>query len=324
MMKCTVVTLVLLGLSFALPQREGPHRGQGPKAGPALEGGAAFYFIFGRLTQFMAGKPAWDAGIKEACQLAMGTKGGGDCWAYVNCQGDKKEYKNWNVCYLGGVQYFEDSRIGEFTINFTKAGGKNSNLDGLHSPEIALQNVGPWKKVNVETTMFEGMAGHDYEHKLCRYGTEGDSDDSSLKGKKMAWLCGVPKLGKEAEGGTNNAGNDPKYEMAHGRCNIHVTQYQIYKTKDYSIEATIKDAKDNIIGKLEKTQVKDSTVEVTSKLKNVLIIKTPKLGSVKNTDKEPLEFELGKNKWDSNSKVYGCKVGGYDGGNRDMDCYHSC
>lgn len=49
----------------------------------------------------------------------METENGGNCWAVVDCQeGGRIEYNNnhdtWNVCYVGGRQYFTDPRIGEF------------------------------------------------------------------------------------------------------------------------------------------------------------------------------------------------------------------
>ncbi|KAL9626150.1 MAG: hypothetical protein Q9164_007935, partial [Protoblastenia rupestris] len=156
------------------------------------------------------------------------------------------------------------------------------------------------------------------EGKLCRHGLEGDRSDSSLSGKKQAWLCGVPKVGTAANGATNNLGNDPNVPLNGGSCGIHVTQHQIPKgpNNHYSIEVDVKDGKGLTVGHLEKT-VSNNDVKVTSKLKDTLIVSTAPVGSAANTDEQPVKFELGSLKWDSNDKR--CSVGGYDDDKRQMD-----
>jgi hypothetical protein len=78
----------------------------------------------------------------------METEGGGNCWVIVECQdGGKKEYfngkKGWNVCYVGGEQFLNDPRIGDFSVTFSK---KDGDGQGLTNPIIKLASVGNWQK----------------------------------------------------------------------------------------------------------------------------------------------------------------------------------
>lgn len=46
--------------------------------------------------------------------------------------------------YHLGRQYFNDPLIGDYSINYTQAGGVNGNTqDGLHHPILQVADVGP-------------------------------------------------------------------------------------------------------------------------------------------------------------------------------------
>lgn len=246
----------------------------------------------------------------------MGTEAGGNCWAFVQCGDERRDYKDWNVCYVGGNQYFTDDRIGDFSVKFTE------DNNGLVGPVIALKDVGPWAPLVVEKTMIEGDVKVT-DGKLCRKGLEGGADDSSLHGKKLAWACGVPKAGASADGRQSDLGNDAS-PLKGGRCGIHVTQHQVPKgpNNHYSLEVQIKDNDGNLIGHLDKTD-SDNSVGVDSKLPLVMVVSTVPLGSVENTDAQPVQFRYWADAWDSDNNQR-CSSGGYDQDKREMDCGFSC
>ena len=53
-----------------------------------------------------------------------------------------KEYNpngaGWNVCYVGGRQYFTDPRIGDFPVTFTQKDGEKQG-QGLTTPILQLK-----------------------------------------------------------------------------------------------------------------------------------------------------------------------------------------
>lgn len=71
--------------------------------------------------------------MPEKCNLYTETTDGSKCYASVDCSkddlgGDVTRYPaDWNVCYLGGQQWFDHPKIGHFSITFTKAGGVNGD-----------------------------------------------------------------------------------------------------------------------------------------------------------------------------------------------------
>jgi len=248
----------------------------------------------------------------------MGTEAGGNCWAFVQCGDDRRDYKDWNVCYVGGNQFFTDDRIGDFSVQFTK------DDNGLVGPVIALKDVGPWAPLVVEDTMIVGDVKVT-DGKLCRKGLEGGADDSSLHGKKLAWACGVPKAGASADGRQSDLGNENS-PLKGGWCGVHVTQHQVPKgPKDanhpYQLEVQIKDNDGNVIGHLDRTDSVNS-VSVDSKLPLVMVVSTVPLGLIEEPDKKPVQFNYGADAWDSSSQR--CTVGGYDQDKREMDCGFSC
>lgn len=62
-----------------------------------------------------------------------------------------KEYNpggaGWNVCFVGGRQYFTDPRIGDFSITFTKRDGTEG--EGLTDPVLQVKDIGNWQEIPV-------------------------------------------------------------------------------------------------------------------------------------------------------------------------------
>ena len=86
------------------------------------------------------------------CKIYMTTKDGGNCYAEVECDDGKRAYnedeKGWNVCYVGGRQYFNDPRIGEFSITFTEKDGEEEG-EGLTTPVLQLKVKNQNKKTGI-------------------------------------------------------------------------------------------------------------------------------------------------------------------------------
>ncbi|KAI1848167.1 hypothetical protein JX266_005880 [Neoarthrinium moseri] len=83
-------------------------------------------------------KDGWDfKDNKDMYDVFFTTKNGGNCFVTVECNdGGKKEYfqnrGDYKNCFVGDRQYFDDSRIGEFSVNFTKRDGWEGQ--GLTNP----------------------------------------------------------------------------------------------------------------------------------------------------------------------------------------------
>ncbi|KAI1343430.1 hypothetical protein F5Y15DRAFT_427821 [Xylariaceae sp. FL0016] len=110
-----------------------------------------------------------------------------------------------------------------------------------------------------------------------------------------------------------------KRGYAPGNCGIHVTQY-VKSTPGagniYQFTVTVKDANGTEIGKVEKQPIE--TFE-TFRLKSELPFNvTVRAGYL---DYDPVDFSYGSHVWSSS---YGCGLGGYGNGTRDMDCGFEC
>ena len=128
-----------------------------------------------------------DPSVPNKVVLELSTEDGLGCSFTVNKHvgepdnGDNhKEAYNWKACYLGGtyfdpvdpqnesrvadfldlilinsssagVNYFTDPDIGDFSIEFSKAGGKNGNtVDGLHDPIVKINNVANGDPIDIQ------------------------------------------------------------------------------------------------------------------------------------------------------------------------------
>lgn len=268
------------------------------------------------------------------CNVYMETKDGANCKATVDCDGDKKEYNpdgaTWNVCFVGGRQYFTDPRIGEFSITFTEKDGKGQG-EGLTTPILQLKDVGDWKEIPVNDLAQDYEDHRDCEDAtgdgtgaspfrdcgkgpfICAFGDFGNDYIFTSRTKK--WQCGVPKIGRGGGGlDSNGPENDKGY--APGSCGVHVTQFQKPDPSkdDYSLEIPhLNDANENKIGSSAKG---GPDASVTSKLPFTLEITSG------NVDADPISFAYGGDKWTSDDSR--CSVGKYDNGKREMDCGFEC
>jgi len=265
------------------------------------------------------GSRPWEAAAQDpnACVISMGTESGANCWASVECQNDKREYRDWNVCYVNGRQFFTDDRIGDFSITFTSPGGVDQ---GLTLPILQLKDINNFEGIDVEA---QGGSAADLngintkgEKTLCRM-----VDD---KDQKLSWKCAVPKSGKNFGGIVSTIPVDPNVGYATGSCGVHVIHYQIPDGPNnyYSIEAQIKDANGDQIGEISRTTA-TGPIDISSKLPYQLIVTTVLPGSVPNTDAEPVNFAYGGDLWNSGDTTR-CSQGGYDNGARNMDCGFAC
>ncbi|OAL43988.1 hypothetical protein IQ07DRAFT_605502 [Pyrenochaeta sp. DS3sAY3a] len=279
---------------------------------------------------FPKAERTWDIEkFPQMCKVHMETRDGANCKATVTCDDGTKEYNpdgaGWNVCYVGGRQYFTDPRIGDFSITFEERDGAGQG-EGLTTPNLQLKYVGDWREIPVQEAAAAYDKHVDCEENgaspfrqcgdgpyICHYGDHGNEYIFTSRHKK--WECGVPKIGKAGGGIDSNAPtNDKGY--APGWCGFHVTQFQKPDpSKDsYSLEVTLKDANENQIGGVGRS---GPSVSLASKLPLTLEIKT---GGV---DADPVSFAYGSQSWDSNDSSR-CKVGAYDNGKREMDCGFTC
>ncbi|KAF1913268.1 hypothetical protein BDU57DRAFT_541919 [Ampelomyces quisqualis] len=91
----------------------------------------------------------------DMCSVKMETKDGGHCKATVEChEGGRLEYnpkgEGWNVCFVGGRQYFNDPRIGDFSITFTEKDGHNQG-EGLTTPVLQVKQFKDWLAIPVNS-----------------------------------------------------------------------------------------------------------------------------------------------------------------------------
>lgn len=177
--------------------------------------------------------------------------------------GVREYHKNegWNVCYLGGRQFFTDPRIGEFSITFTT---RDKQGEGLTGPVLQLADIGDWTAIPVAELVDERSRFRDCE----AYGGRGCADGPYIctldystnagpyEGRTRKWTCGVPKRGQNFGDALDSNVPTPK-GYAPGLCRVHVTQYQKPDpAKDqYSLAAQIFDANQNQIGASDGKQV---------------------------------------------------------------------
>jgi hypothetical protein len=234
----------------------------------------------------------------------------------------------WNVCYKGGRQYFNDPRIGDFSVTFTEIDGVDGQ--GLTGPVLQVKDIGNWKEIPAKDLALQKEDDEDCaKHNGLKCG-KGPYictwlDYNQDNGRTRKWKCGVPKRGMnfpglDSDAPTNERGYRP------GWCGVHVTQYQKPDpSKDkYTLAATLKDQNQNEIGT---TGGKTGLTLLYGRPKLVFPSKLP-LPFVVNSrviDSDPVDFEYDGVRWDSNNKdTHHCSVGAYDGGKREIDCGFTC
>ena len=274
---------------------------------------------------------AWDYGADvDLCSIKMETQNGGNCKASVTCaDGVTNEYNpggaGWQACYVGGRQYFNDPRIGDFSIAFSQKDGEG---EGLTNPILQLAYVDNWAQFPVyELSQAYGKAkgcekgttpiNCDKGPFICRSGDDGFSQTTNTLKK---WECGVPVVGKGGPEGTAIDSNGPVNDRgyAEGWCVAHITQYQKADpaVDAYALDAKIYDNNENEIGGT--TEKAGPTLSLASLLPYTLEVST---GGI---DDDPVSFRYGDQSWNSNDVSRACSVGAYDSGSRQLDCGFNC
>ncbi len=93
-----------------------------------------------------------------------------------------------------GVNYFTDPDIGDFTVEFSKAGGKNGDtVDGLHNPIVKINNVANGDPIDIQSIIDSYPSGTS-SGMLCY----ADSDQGLL-----SWGLAVPLPGRALFGLSN-------------------------------------------------------------------------------------------------------------------------
>lgn len=136
----------------------------------------------------------------------MRTQDGHSCYASVNCQeGGNIEYyagADWSVCYVGGRQFFNDPRIGDFSVTFTKKDGTEG--EGLTDPVLSVAAVDGGREFDVSAFSQVRKDGQQCEAGIapidcfdgpfiCEYSEGGNTQIYDDRTKR--YRCGVPKLG---------------------------------------------------------------------------------------------------------------------------------
>lgn len=265
---------------------------------------------------------AYDPQVPNKCALYMSTVAGGDCYTSINCVGGDKDYTklpDWNVCYLGGRQYFSHPDVGDFSITYSKAGGKDGNKeDGLHDPILQFANLNDWEKMDVQSLIDNSHGEHG---NLCK--------KSHVAGtQRITYECGIPKLGTAAFGLSIFEPVDPAPGFKSGWCTMHVIQYQRNEYgigNEYAFDAIIYDADRKIIGKVQRAAIdaNSKTLSVTSHLPYTVEIEA------KGGDTDPVRFSYGGQSWEDNDESHQSTFSsgprhGYEYGNREGDMGFTC
>ena len=113
--------------------------------------------------------------------------------------------------------------------------------------------------------------------------------------------------------------------FAHGSCGVHVTQYQKNEgpsdsgsgNSEYRLDVTLKDALQDVVGSVNLLSLRGGHFgDIDSQLPYVFEVE------VGANDDEPVRFKYAGQAWASGGPQ--CSVGGFAGGNRDMDCGFTC
>ena len=228
--------------------------------------------------------------------------------------------KDWQVCEVGKQQFWFDKRIGKFSIEYTGAGGINSERDGLHSPVLRFKNIHNWEPIVVEDGARDLELTDDEVHDhpyLCFYDFHKRSQFED--GRDLTWGCGIPRLGRGFDGVENELPIDDR-GYATGICQIHFVQHQKPDpVKDeYSMEVWIKDANQEDIGSVyPAAPMPDRKLSVTSELPYTVEFRTG------GEDHSPVEIAYGAESFNTDNDRR-CSVGEYDGGSRQIDCDFRC
>ncbi|KAI2611883.1 hypothetical protein GGR54DRAFT_632843 [Hypoxylon sp. NC1633] len=281
-------------------------------------------------------KNAYDEYTQDKCNIQISTTKGGNCETWVQCEKDNNKGQEkavqlpWSGCGLNFHQLLYHELVGNFSVEFTQAGGVNSDVDGLHHPILSLAAYHDWYMLNIEDQLQWQKDG--------TWGGKGDfcKRDFDTTRAKYTWTCGFPKLAKVS---TSNFGVTLMYQDSDkpvytpGWCTAHVTQYQRneYGNKNsYAFAVQIYDGAGDQIGHVQKASVDDNGhLAVNSKLPFTLVLDA---GPDDNT---PVRFAYSDQSWvcdasdDAVKKNHLCTLGtgdehGYQNGDRTGDMGFPC
>jgi hypothetical protein len=266
--------------------------------------------------------PQKDLDVPNKCILDMRTTNGGQCETSIQCSGDgaiAEKLPDWNVCYLHGRQYFTHPKIGDFSIEYTQAGGVDGNKeDGLHHPVIQMANLNNWEPLNVDNIIDSSSGGHG---NLCKKSNDGIHPS-------IHYQCGIPEIGRVAYGLSNLSPADPAPGFTPGWCTMHIAQHQRNEYgigPDYAFDVVLFDNAKKVIGSVQRAGIdgNSKTLSFTSYLPYTVEI------TAKGGDNDPVVFKYGDQTWDSNDEGHQSTLGkgprhGYEAGNREGDMGFSC
>jgi hypothetical protein len=271
---------------------------------------------------YLKDRNAYDFDVPNKCNVWVSTTDGGNCKTTINCAMADNQYKKvgeWQVCYLNGNQFFTHPEIGDFSIQFTKAGGVDGNKeDGLHHPIFRFKNLNNWEDLNVQEFIDASKGQHGG---LCKksYG---------IGGRQIAWECGIPKIGTAAFGLSIFQPVDPAPGFAPGWCTMHVVQHQRNEYGiggDYAFDVIIYDANKKVIGLTQAQPIdpNSKTLSVTSHLPYTVEIEA------KGGDNDPVKFSYAGQVWQDNDGAHQSTFSngprhGYEYGDREGDMGFNC
>ena len=212
-----------------------------------------------------------------------------------------------------GVNHFTDPNIGDFTVEFSKAGGKNGDtVDGLHNPIVKINNVAKGDPIDIESIIDSYPSGTS-SGMLCY----ADSSNGAL----LRWGLAVPLPGRALFGLSNYNQSSTQAGFTPGWCTMHVVQYH---RNEYGVGAQYDFAV--VIFAAAKKQpgdAKTNALVVSSALPATIIV-TPGAD-----DAAPVNFQYNGQSWDSNAQDHQSTLGqgadnGYENGNRQGDMGFTC
>ncbi|CAO2654522.1 Nn.00g112550.m01.CDS01 [Neocucurbitaria sp. VM-36] len=308
----TAVSSVVSGVKSFLPRSIDARGFNG--MGPVM--------LYLAVKDYLKDRNAYDPSVENKCALYMSTTDGGNCATLLNCENDDKSYKrlpDWNVCYLNGNQFFTHPDIGDFSIQYTKAGGVDGNTeDGLHHPIVKFANLNNWEPMDVQAFIDNSEGEHG---NLCH-------KTKTSQGRGIVYECGIPKLGTSAFGLSIFKPVDPSPGFTPGWCTMHVVQHQRNEYGiggEYAFDVIIYDDAKKVIGSVQAAPIdaNSKTLSVTSHLPYTVEVEA------KGGDADPVVFKYGGQTWQSGDGTHQNTLGngpenGYEYGDREGDMGFTC
>ncbi|KAK8069848.1 hypothetical protein PG994_006464 [Apiospora phragmitis] len=303
--------------------------GTGAVVAPREMAGLNVWKLYDAVKDYLTAKNAYDPDVPDKCVL-LRTTAGGYCQTYVNCRqnnGYGDRMGPWSACFLGGRQYFRHDLVGDFSVTFTQAGGKDGNKEyGLHDPVLQFAALNNWEEMKVQDVLDAQKKSGNNERQLCTGRDEGAGTE------RKSWRCGLPQLKRASVSafGINLMYPDAD-QKSYNPGTAHVIQYQRnrYGNGDkFAFGVQIFDGAGAQIGHYQKTAVDDkSWLSVKSKLPYTFDMQAGKGG------KDAVAFKYNGQTWDcggdkssASGSSHQCtlKKSGYENGDREGNMGFNC